>query len=358
MLDYNVTYRKKDKGWQYIISRKDENGKWKQIKSKQGFETKSSAKPAAEEYLKELKSKENLNQELQGITFKEFTDMYLEHIKLHMQNNTFKSYNMALKHFDCLNDMRIDKITTIHIQNCINDMIKNGLSYGTIKIYKNKINSIFNNATHKYKLISESPINDIEIKAQKQPSKKKALTESELKDLISRSSNLKYKVIFSLAGMCGLRIGEILGLRWDKVDFINDSITIDIQWKNIDDKLIGFGELKSKNSYRTVPLPPYVKKLLLQWRNYKPIDISNRIIVYKCIAGLTSLLKNHVKKLGYDLTIHEFRHTYATSLIARGIDFKTVAKLMGHDIEQTMKTYSHVTDEMLNNATELIKKIF
>ena len=356
-MDYNITYRQKDKGWQFIISKKV-NGKWKQVKSKQGFKTKGSAKPVAEEYLKELKSKENLNQELQGITFKEFVDMYLEHIKLHMQDNTVKSYTMALKHFDCLNNMQIDKITTIHIQNCINNMIKKELSYGTIKIYKDKINSIFNSATLKYKLISESPVNNIEIKAQKQPNKKKALTETELKDLISKTKNLKYKVIFSLAGMCGLRIGEILGLRWDKIDFINDTITIDIQWKNIDDKKVGFGELKSKNSYRIVPLPPYVKNLLLELRNSKPRDISNRVVVYKCITGLSNRLKAYAKKIGYELTIHEFRHTYATSLIARGIDFKTVAKLMGHDIEQTMKTYSHVTDEMLNNATELIKKIF
>lgn len=357
-MDYNITYRKKDKGWQYIISRKDEHGKWKQVKSKQGFETKSSAKPAAEEYLKELKSKENLNQELQGITFKEFTDMYLEHIKLHMQNNTVKLYGSALNYFTELNNMQVDKITTIHIQKCIDEMIKKGLSYGTVKAYKNRITAIFNSATNKYNLLTKSPADNLELKIQKEPSKKKALTENELKDLISKTKNLKYKVIFSLAGMCGLRIGEILGLRWDKIDFKNDTIEIDIQWKNLDDKKIGFGELKSKNSYRTLPLPPYVKQLLIQWRNYKPTDISNRVIAYKCIAGLTQLLKNYTKKLGYDLTIHEFRHTYATSLIARGIDFKTVAKLMGHDIEQTMKTYSHVTDEMLNNATELIKKIF
>ena len=47
-----------------------------------------------------------------------------------------------------------------------------------------------------------------------------------------------------------------------------------------------------------------------------------------------------------------------TTLISRGVDFKTVAKLMGHDVEQTMKTYSHVTDEMMDNATQLINKIF
>ncbi|MDU7714688.1 MAG: Arm DNA-binding domain-containing protein, partial [Clostridium butyricum] len=42
-MEYNVTYRQKDKGWQFIISYKDYNGKWRQ-KSKQGFKTKKEAK--------------------------------------------------------------------------------------------------------------------------------------------------------------------------------------------------------------------------------------------------------------------------------------------------------------------------
>jgi integrase len=356
-MEYNITYRQKDKGWQYIISRK-ENGKWKQVKSKQGFKTKGESKKISEKALEELKSKENLNIELTGLTFKQFKEMYMEHIKIHMQENTIRLYNMALKHFEPIFNIEIDKITTIHIQNCIDNMIKKGLSYGTIKTYKNRITAIFNSAHIKYNVISKSPVNNLEIKVNKEPTNKKALTEHELKDLINKTKNLKYKVIFSLAGMCGLRIGEILGLKWNKIDFINNTIKIDIQWKNLNDGTVGLGHLKTKNSYRTIPLPPYVKTLLKKWQNYKPTDISNRIIIYKCISGLTKLLRNYTKKLGYDLSIHEFRHTYATSLIARNIDFKTVAKLMGHDVEQTMKTYSHVTDEMLNNATRIINKIF
>ncbi|WP_143316889.1 tyrosine-type recombinase/integrase [Clostridium sp. HBUAS56017] len=356
-MEYNITYRKKNKGWQYIISRK-ENGKWKQVKSKQGFRTKSESKPFAEKALKELKDSENLNQELNGLTFEKFKDMYLAHIKLHMQDNTVKLYNMALNHFKPLYNMEMSEITTIHIQNCIDSMTKKDLSYGTIKTYKNRITAIFNSAQIKYNILSKSPAVNLEIKSKKEPSKKKALTEFELKDLISKTKNLKYKVIFSLAGMCGLRIGEILGLKWNKIDFINNTITIDIQWKNIDYKTVGFGPLKTQNSYRTIPLPPYVRSLLSEWQKSNPIDISQRIIVYKCISGLTVMLRNYTKKIGYDLSIHEFRHTYATSLIARNIDFKTVAKLMGHDVEQTMKTYSHVTDEMLNNATNIINNIF
>ena len=284
--------------------------------------------------------------------------MYLEHIKLHMQENTIRLYNMTLNYFKPIYKIEMNKINTLHLQNCIDDMIRAGLSYGTIRTYKSRISAIFNSAKNNYDIISKSPTDKLEIKVSKEPSKKQALTETELKDLINKSKNMKYTVIFSLAGMCGLRIGEILGLKWNKIDFENDTITIDIQWKNLDGNTVGFGELKSSNSYRTVPMPPSVKKLLLEWKNYNPIDISNRVIVYKCISGLTAMLRNYTKKLGYNLSIHEFRHTYATTLISRGVDFKTVAKLMGHDVEQTMKTYSHVTDDMLNNATNVLAKIF
>ena len=85
-MEYNITYRQKDKGWQYIISYKV-NGKWKQ-KSKQGFKSKKEAKPYAEIALQELKNNLNLNQELKDITFEEFKDLYIEHISLYMQENT------------------------------------------------------------------------------------------------------------------------------------------------------------------------------------------------------------------------------------------------------------------------------
>ena len=355
-MEYNITYRQKDKGWQYIISYKV-NGKWKQ-KSKQGFKNKKEAKPYAEIALQELKNNLNLNQELKDITFEEFKDLYIEHISLYMQENTIKLYHMALKHFESLYKLEMNRINTLHIQSCIDKMVVAGLSYGSIKTYKNRITSIFNSAVTKYNILSISPAINLEIKTQKEPSKKRALTDNDLKDLINKTQNMKYKVMFSLAGMCGLRLGEILGLKWDKIDFKNNTITIDIQWKNLPNNSVGFGELKSANSYRTVPMPPLVRKLLLQWKSNSITDIHNRAIIYKNVTGLTSLLKNYIKKIGYDLSIHELRHTYATALISNGVDFKTVAKLMGHDIEQTMKTYSHVTDDMLNNATKLLSKIF
>ncbi|MCD3297142.1 Arm DNA-binding domain-containing protein, partial [Clostridium botulinum] len=79
-MDYNITYRQKDKGWQFIISYKDNMGKWKQ-KSKQGFKTKKDAKPAAEKMLKELKNTTKnvpVNNDLIKVTFNQLTTIYLD----------------------------------------------------------------------------------------------------------------------------------------------------------------------------------------------------------------------------------------------------------------------------------------
>lgn len=357
-MDYNITYRQKDKGWQCIISYKNYLGKWKQ-KSKQGFKSKKEAKSYSIKIVESLKQNHKLNSEFEGITFQEFTSIYLEHISLHYEFSTLRNYKLSLKKFSNLNSKELIKITPIDIQNCVDSMIKSDLNSSTIINYLTRIKAIFNSAKNKYKIINENPVSNIEIKTKKKPTEKKALTESELKRLLALTKNIKYKVVFSLAGMCGLRFGEIQGLKWNKINFKDNTIIIDTQWKSLGNGKCGFGPLKSSNSYRTIPLPPFVKNTLLEWKSIQIVDITNRVIVYKSYnGGNNAILNDYIRKLGFDITLHELRHTYATTLISKGIDFKTVAKLMGHDIEETMKIYSHVTDTMMENATKIINSMF
>lgn len=356
-MDYNVTYREKDKGWQIIISYKTVSGKWKQ-KSKQGFPSKRDAKKEFNSLLNSIPELNKLNSDFNNITFKEFIDVYLDHISLYVQENSIKVINTALPHFSNLNNLEMSKINILHIQLCIDNMVRNNLSYNTIKTYYCRINAIFNIAKNKFNIISTVPTKNIELIAPKSKFNKTALSVAELNMLINKTSSLKYKVILALAGMCGLRIGEITGLKWSQVDFINGTITVDSQWKHLKDGAVGFGELKSPNSYRTIPMPSKVKKLLLELKNFNPTHISNRIIIYNGSTTASVCMKKHLKRSGYDMSIHELRHTYATALIANNVDFKTIAKLMGHDIEQTLRTYSHVTDDMLTRATDLLEKIF
>ncbi|MGJ0905884.1 tyrosine-type recombinase/integrase [Clostridium botulinum] len=123
-------------------------------------------------------------------------------------------------------------------------------------------------------------------------------------------------------------------------------------------KKYGLGSLKNKNAYRVVPFSDNVYTELKNFKNIYPLNFNDRLFKFTNTASMASRLSELYLKKGYDISVHELRHTYATTLIANGVDFKTVAKLMGHSVQQTIITYSHVTDEMMKKATETIRSIF
>jgi integrase len=365
-LDYNITYRKKDNGIQVIISYKDNLGKWRQ-KSKQGFpdnrEGNKKAKIAADSMLQELKNTIALNIEndYNDITFGEFSNLYKEHINFHLEAKTIKSYNIALKNFERLNKLQLSRIKPIHIQTCVDNMIKKGVRTSSIKTYLAKIKVIFKAAIEQYNLLSINPVKNIKLENDKRKIEKKVLSNKELEsllsDMLNKFRNKHYYIITLLASKCGLRIGEILGLRWSDIDYENRFLNIEYQWKINKNGEHGFGIPKSANSIRKVPLPTIVINELIKYNKETPRNIDNRILPYKNTTALSVNLVKKYREFGYDITLHELRHTYATNLIANGIDFKTAAKILGHDIEMTMKIYSHVTDNMLKKASLVIEDI-
>ncbi len=362
-LDYNITYREKNNGIQIILSYKNDLGKWKQ-KSKQGFpntrDGKKLAKIQADKMLQELKTtiSLNTNTSFKDITFKNFVTLHKEHLKLNSAINTLTNYNSALNYFKDIEDMDITKIKSIHIQKCVDLMVSAGLKTQTIKTYLQKINVFFKAAISHYSLMSKSPIKNIKYKNDKTTTVKKALNSIEEKELLSKIKNKQYYIISLIAVKCGLRIGEILGLTWNDIDFKNREIIVNKQWKQIEEKKFDFGTVKSKNSNRSVPMPKSVSDYLNNYKKDNPIQINGRILKYKNTVSTGSNLHREYLRLGFDISIHELRHTYATNLIANGIDFKTAAKFLGHSVEMTMAIYSHVNDEMIKRATNIIDKYF
>lgn len=368
-MDYNITYRKKNTGLQVIVSYKDSKGKWKQ-KSKQGFpdtrDGKKQARAEADRIVESLKdiSTNNLSSDYSEITYKEYCALYINHIRLYKAIQTVKVTEVALKKFNALDDKILRNITNADIQLCINELTAKGLKYNSIKNYLARLTAALNSATKQFHILPKSPIVDIELKKPKKTENVKALTTKEFNDVIETFENSpydNYTIILIIAGTCGLRIGEILGLTWSDIDFNNNTMDVNKQWKVIETepyKKFGFGELKTQNSYRIVPIPKYTADYLKKYRNSHPINFQNRLIKSRSTESVNTFLNKKLKILGYNVTIHDFRHTYATKLIANGVDFKTAAKLLGHEVEQTMKTYSHVTQDMLDRAKNLINNIF
>ncbi len=158
-----------------------------------------------------------------------------------------------------------------------------------------------------------------------------------MKDLLGKITYKKYYIASLIAATCGLRIGEILGLTWADIDEINSTLTVNKQWKKLKSGNWGFGSVKSKNSNRVVPISPNTLKELKSFKKNSVTDIHNRIIVCADSINLSRGLRDCYKRNGYNISIHDLRHTYATMLIGNGVDFKTAAKLLGHTVEMTMK---------------------
>ncbi len=362
-MDYNITYRKKDKGIQAIVSYKTRLGEWKQ-KSKQGFKTKGDAKTWAQDTIDDLKENADFefNDELSELTFDELLSVYIKHAELYKESNTLKSYSSAYTHFKSIESMNVKDIDSLQLQECIDDMVRMKLASDTVSSYTAKIRVVLNYAVSPLKIIKWNPLSDavLPTKVSQKKADVKALNKFERDDLLRKITYKKHYLLSLIAVTCGLRLGEILGLTWDNIDEKNSTITINKQWKIIKNSPLthGFGKLKSKNSDRTIPIPPNTLKELKQYKKNNPIDFSNRVFPYARTDSISTGLRSLYERLGYDISIHVLRHTYASALIASGLDFKTVAELMGHTVKETIETYSHFTSDMMERATNVVNSIF
>ena len=344
MIQTNITVRKKDNSWQCIVSYKHDL-KWKQT-SKQGFKTKQEAKAWGQLKEKDLKNVSgNFSKDYSKITFQEYFDLYINEHKSRYSINTINSYENSFNSFKELKDKRMIDISDSDIQYIIDLLVKRNLKANVIVRYYKNINRIFERYKKKCNPLFKSPLHDIVLPKDKIVEEKLIPTDEEYKALLKRvQNNRNMYLIVLLAGSCGLRYSECLGLTWDRIE--KDYIKIDRQW-GVENGAPTFTTLKTKNSYRKVPLSQSVYKelQLLKNKNERVIPVG---IYYK--SNLNKAIK--------PFSIHALRHYYCTKLIANNVDFKTTAALLGHTVEMTMKIYSHVTNQMYNNAANKIVTVF
>lgn len=350
MASYSISTRQKDKGWQVIVSYKDRYGKWRQ-KSKQGFATKRQAKDYGDVIVKDIK--ENLlltnNEELANMTFIEFTRLYFDDVKDSLRPNTILAYQNSIKHLHKLHHIKMKEITPQMVRSVAREST---LSDSTKHYVFGQLKAIFTHAITQYNLVSKNPVS-LTIKKTPVRKKLKIITPAELSSYYSCVDPTSiYCLAVKILQYTGMRIGELLGLTWEDIDFEQSSISINKQWVLLSQKRnYGFGELKTKNSTRIIPIPNQLLELL---KECKATVTTDRIIPIRS----PSTLQTHIAYYISGHSPHDFRHTYATTLLANGVDIKTVATLLGDTVTTIINTYIHYSDEMRDNARSDIQRIF
>lgn len=185
---------------------------------------------------------------------------------------------------------------------------------------------------------------------------------------------LKWQVITHLLAVTGCRRGEIMGLRWDRVDFKNSQIKIDTNLlyssKRPEGEKIYIDTTKTEGSYRFIKLPAETMQLLRDYhREYLTTRLSlggqynaqgflftkadgNPMIPDSITAWLSKFSERH--NLPH-MNPHAFRHTMASILIQNGQDIVSVSKRLGHaQTSTTTDLYSHIIQEADERASECI----
>lgn len=191
----------------------------------------------------------------ESYTFKEYGSMVLEITSANRstlsQNDETKRFKQLCKTFG---EMYLSDIKALHIMKWQNDC---GLASKTIRNQRSIFNIILEMA-HYDDLISKNPLKFVKTpkKAYKEVH---AYSEGEIELLIEKSTG-QFKNILMFNFFTGLRVSELIALRWNKIDFINNTIRIDTRIRN------GVEALPKFNKIRTIDMLPQAKKALKDQR--------------------------------------------------------------------------------------------
>jgi len=345
-----TTYRKKDNGWQVIVSYK-QGRTWKQ-KSKQGFATKSEAKEYEQTLIAQIKKAPRpIDKALKNITLAEFCEEYLAN-RNSLSYGTKAIYNHAVKSLQSLANKPMRLISFMDLQKAIREW---NMASTTQKEYRIKLRVLFRAAIKPYGIISDNPMTDIEIKRTRKEKKNKAIPEDTMQAILN-TVNLRITYIaLRIAQLTGVRRGELLALTWNDFDFANLTVTVNKQITITNQRqhdVVYY--TKSANGFREIPIPAVLAKELKQYRLTSPLSITGELFP-KPLAVYYNMCYALNK---YHYSPHSLRHTYASKLLAEGVDIQTIAALLGDNVETVTRTYVHYTDEMRKSANEKIQKIF
>lgn len=185
---------------------------------------------------------------------------------------------------------------------------------------------------------------------------------------------IKWKMLVHLLLITGARRGEVLGLKWDKVDFSNNRIYICNSVLYSSDIGVYESTPKTEQSKRYVSLPQDTMDLLRRyrvWQNEEKLRLGeyyqDRGFVFSQDNGnpmhpdsVTDWLKKFSKRHGLPhINPHAFRHTMASMLYFNGVDSVSISKRLGHaQVSTTANIYAHVIEEADKKNADILADVF
>lgn len=363
--------RKRGKRYTVVIELERDPVTGKRLqKSLGGYKTKKEA----EKVLFEAISKINQNEFIfpEKTLVKDFLKLWLDTYAINLSPTTYNGYKMIINNhlIPAFGNKELQKLQPLHIQRYYNEKRKT-LKGKTLLQHHRVLRKALNYAW-KMQLISRNPADMVDApKIQKY--KATVLEPPQVKELLNAVEGTNFEIPVNLALSLGLRLGEVLGLRWSDVDFENGVVNIEQTLVRAGTKLI-FKEPKTEESTRSISAPHELLKLLkqhkknqleLKVRSYGEYKNKYTLVCTKCngeplnTSTFSHAFGTFIKKIDIPhIRFHDLRHTNATLMLLSGTAPKVASSRLGHStIGITMDLYSHVLKDMNKDAADKLNEV-
>jgi len=271
-----------------------------------------------------------------------------------------------------IGDIKLLDLRADHLQNLYSQKLSAGTGVRTVQLIHAVLHRALQQA-FRWGIVQHNVADRVE-KPKRARSEMRVLTIEQSQRFLAAARDHRLFALFHLAITTGLRRGELLGLRWDDLDFVTGKLQVQRQLQRVRGEGLLFVEPKTRAGRRSISLAR-VDLVVLQahrrrqleerlfagprWEEHNllfpstlgtPHDPDNLSHEFKAILKASVLPA---------IRFHDLRHTAATIMLQQGTHPKIVQERLGHaSINLTLDTYSHVLPNMQDVAAQTIDAVF
>lgn len=320
--------------------------------TKRGFSTKREAEDWLMKFL--ATSRMDLN-----MKFSDFLDLYYKDMENRLREYTIrtKKYIVNQKILPYFGEKAMSEITAPDIRKWQNLLMQQGYSETYLRTINNQLSAIFNYAVRYYDLKS-NPCSKAGSIGKSKADKVEFWTKQEFMDFIQFiDHDSEAYVIFMLLYWTGMRVGEVLALNIEDIDFSNGVISVSKSYQRIKQRDV-ITPPKTPKGKRKIKIPIFLTECLKQFITEQKIE-KDGIRIFKITKyHLLKEMRKGIEESGVKtIRIHDLRHSHASLLVELGFTPLEIAERLGHEkIETTLNTYSHLYPDKQDRLADRLEE--
>lgn len=307
------------------------------------------------------------------ITVSEYLERWLrDYAKVNVAPSTYHRYEQIVDRLrPLIGSRRLQDLKPAHIQAAYGSLLGEGLAARTVLHHHRVLREALHQAM-RWQFMTHNPA-DAVTPPRPARTEMRALDATEVHALLDGCADDQMRTIIYTAVTTGMRLGELLGLRWSDVDLEGGTVHLVRAAQYMPETGVTFRTPKTSRSRRSIALSEESVRVL---RTHRKQQIERRLslgegyadgdLVFATIDGqpeppyrVSQTFRRLVQRLKLGpLRFHDLRHTAATLMLRGGVHPKIVSDRLGHStIAITLDTYSHVLPDMQRDAAAALARV-